>query len=313
MLRRTLALLISLSASTATASVTPADGWSATAVPSAAPGAFVGGMDFLPGGNVALFDGTSVVEVDPASGAVVQVLFTPNSLVFGSFVKTDPGGEFLLFGESSNQELIRIPLDGSPASVVTTITFNFDCAFESSHHALVSAAPGAFGTTDILRVDLASGTTDLIARLDGASGPVALDPQGNLYYGENSTRFPAPVGQQSVLRFSAAKVASAIGPSFLTNSDAQPFITGLTNPSDIVVDEEGDLFVSEGSEGSVRQYTPGGQPRDDVAFEGAFHSVGTLALFGTATPGRFRRRTSRTTPASSPRCRPTSSRSTTST
>lgn len=268
------------------ASITVENGWRASAISAAPGGAFIGGMDFLPNGNLALFDGTAIVEVDP-TGAPVGTIHTPPGVVFGSFVAVAPSGTFLLFGESSNQTITKVPLDGSPTTLVTSVLFNYDLVFESDTVAYLTAATGVFGTTDIFRLDIPNGTLDQIALVDGPSGPLAFDAHGNLYFGEGSIQFPAPTGQQVVRRFSQAQVDNAIGVGHLTTLDSQVFLTGFTNPADIVFDADGDLFVSDSADGFVRQFDRNGVLKDTVGQEAAFVATTNLALRGDAVVGRF--------------------------
>ena len=79
--------------------------------------AIVGGLARLPSGDLAVFDGASVVRVDPGSGAVIATLYVPPGPVFGAFLVVEPAGASVLFGESSNGALTRIPLDGSAPAV----------------------------------------------------------------------------------------------------------------------------------------------------------------------------------------------------
>jgi len=270
-----------------TAAVTAGAGWQATAVTAAPAGAFVGGMDFLPNGNLAIFDGAAIVEVNPSTGAVVGTIYTPAGPVFGSFVTVAPSGTFLLFGESSNQEITKVPLDGSPATLVTGVLFNYDLIFQSDDVAFLSAATGPFGTTDILRLDIPSGTTDTIAIVDGPSGPLAFGPNGDLFFGEGTISFPAPSGQQVVRKFTATQVDNAFGVGHLTTADSQVAITGVTLTHDMVIDEEGDLFISDSFDGFVRQYSQSGVLIGTVGQEAPFNAATSLALRGTDVAGRF--------------------------
>lgn len=272
----------------ALAAVVPSSGFQAQAVQAAPAGSFPAGLDVLPNGHVALFDGTAVVEVDPDTGQVVQPLYTPTGSVFGSFVAVDPAGQNLYFGESSNGTITRVPLGGGSPQVLATIAFNYDAAFSPAGDLFVAGAPIAFGTTQVYRVDLQTGTLDLVLDATGASGPIAFDAAGNLYYGENSASFPAPPGQQSLYRFTAAQVASAIGPTNLTLADGQALIPGLTVTSDLVIDEHGNLILSDSSAGTIDRFDPQGNALGTVAAETAFNSVTSLAFAGNGpNPDRF--------------------------
>lgn len=261
--------IAALAATPAFATTSPSPGWQRTTVGISPPGAFISGMDYLPNGNLAVFDGASIVEIDPASGNVIGTLYTPSGFVFGSFVKVAPGGSFLLFGESSTNGVWKVPLNGGAVSLVATIPFNFDAVFESDRVAFLSAAP-VFGQNQILRLDIDTGATDVIADFTGASGVIGRDSTGAIYYGEASSQWPSPQFQQDILKFDAAVVASAIGPSSLTETDATPIITGLTSINDLVIDSQGDLLVV---------YTTIGFP--EPTFLGEFHADGQLK--GTVT------------------------------
>ncbi len=269
------AALLPLVSPFAAAAVVPAAGFSVHAVAAAPAGAFPGGLDVLPNGHVALFDGQAIVELDPSTGAVVQTLHAPAAAVFGSFVRTDPTGTFLLFGESSAGTITRVPLDGSPATVVATIPFNYDCAFDAVGAAYVSASP-SFVTTQVFRVDLGSGGTDLILDMPGPSGPIAFDATNALYYADADPSFPPAAGAQTVFRFPAAKLAAATGPSHLTVADGAPFVTGLTAVPDLVFDGRGDLLLAD--DGELREYDAGGNPKRTVGAEAPFHAITTLAF-----------------------------------
>lgn len=283
----TAALSFLFVAPVAQAGLTTADGWQSTTVAGAPGGAFVGGMDFLPNGNLAIFDGAAIVEVDASNGAVIGTLYTPPVPVFGSFVTVAPSGTFLLFGESSNQEIIKVPLDGSPATVVANVFFNYDLVFQSDTSAFLTAATGAFGTTDIFHLDIPNGLLDTIAIVDGPSGPLAFDPDGNLYFGEGTIQFPPTQGHQVVRRFTATQVDNAHGAGHLTTIDSQIAITGLTLTHDLVIDEEGDVFVSDSADGFVRQYNKFGVLKGAVGQETPFNATTLLAKRGTAVQGRF--------------------------
>jgi hypothetical protein len=96
----------------------------------------------------------------------------------------------------------------------------------------------------------------VIAKLPGPSGPIAFMPGGMLVYGENSPVFPAPPGSGSLYGFTAQQVAAAVGPTWLTAADAQPIAGGLDVLTDLVVDAEGDLVVSDSIHGRILEIDP---------------------------------------------------------
>ncbi len=256
-------------------------GWSSESTPAAPAGAILGGMDVLANGNLAVFDGTAIVEVVPASGAVVRTIFTPPSPVFGSFVVIDPTDTYILFGESSSHDVHRVPLDGSPASVVANLWLNFACTFRGPDVAFITRANPSSSGTLIERLDVLTGQTDLIASVPGPSGPVAFDRNGDLFYGVNDTSFPAARGAQAIVRFDAAKVDAAIGPSALGAADASTFVVNQTAPYGFAFDDEGDLFVSDSIEATLKEYAPNGTFLSEVGFETSpTAAVGTMVFVG---------------------------------
>jgi hypothetical protein len=286
--RYSILAVAALAAPLAFATTSPSAGWLGQTVTAAPGGSFLGGMDWLPNGHVAIFDGTSIVELDPTNGNVVATLYTPAGFVFGSFVKVAPGGAFLLFGESSNQTITKVPLDGSAPSVVATVVYNYDLTFENDRVAFVSAAP-VWGQAQIVRLDIASGAVDLIADFLGASGALAFDASGTLYYGEAAASFPQPFMGQDIVAFDAAQVAGAIGPTFLTELDATPIVSGFTSINDIVVDAQGDLIVAYDILGFptpnyVSEYAPNGVLKNIITQSGPGGYLAPLA-YRKSDPG----------------------------
>lgn len=267
-------------ASPAYSDITTAPGFQNAFVTAAPAGAFTGGMDFLPSGNMAIFDGANVVECDPSSGNIVSILHAPSTTVFGSFVRTSIDGTFLLFGESSFGDIIRIPLDGSPSTVVANIPFNYACVFQSNDVAFITRPDSTWSNTYITRLDISSGVMGDIALVPGASGPVAFDESGNLYYGENSSAWPAPQGSQSIYRWSAVQVANAGRGSILTPSNGIVFAGGQTAPSSLAFDEEGDLLVSDSIDGVIYEIGNNGLIKGTIGSEAQFNSVTAITFIG---------------------------------
>ncbi len=290
-LRVSIALLcVAAAAGRVSAAVDVPDGFAVTSFSVAPAGALVGALDRLPNGRLALFDGVELAEIDPLTGSKVHSLHTPASTVFASFVRTDPTGTYALFGETSNHEIWRVPLAGGAATLVATIPYNYACWFRAPGRAVIAHGDASFQSTRIVELDVATGATDVIADVPGPSGPVAFDADGNLYYGTNDPSFPAPPHQQTVLRFAADAVLSALGPGSLTDTQATVFATGFTAISSFAFDGEGDLLVGDSIDGVVTEFGPDGAPKGALAVEshGSFPSVGPLAFVpGNATDAQF--------------------------
>jgi hypothetical protein len=190
-------------------------------------------LDGSPGTNVVLDD----------RGATQTLLALPAS-VFGSFLVQVTSSE-LLFGESTNGDVWRIPFAGGGApQVLANIALNYAAVPYDGTWALVSAKTSAAPSNDILALHLETGAIDQIAVAPGdASGPLAIDAQKNLYYATASTAFPPPPGGVDILRFDAAEVQGAFGPTQLTGSDATVVFPGLHTASSIALDADADLFA----------------------------------------------------------------------
>lgn len=187
------------------------------------------------------FDGVHVRTVPSAVGA--PPLLQLSAFVFPSFLLVDPSSSFAIAGESSSMNLWRIDLVNGGATVLANVSFNFDAALEGSSSLIVSAATCGFGCgNDLVRVDLASGATTTIGNVNGASGPLCFVAGGDLVYAQQSHLFPAPAGAVTLLRWSAATLASG---AFLTEANATVLASGLDGASDLAFDaRSGLLFVS---------------------------------------------------------------------
>lgn len=287
-----LAVASSLFALPAFASITPTEGFVNTPVTAAPGGTFLGGMDLRSPNSAVLFDGTSIVEIDTATGALLHTWYTPAGFVFGSFVAVAPSGDFMVFGESTNNTLRKIPFDGSPSSVIATVVFAYDIAFTSDRVAYVSSSP-SFVTNDVYRLDLDTGAVDLVAQTNGASGPLAVDASGDLLCSTAAGTFPPPAGAQKILRFTASQLAWASGPGVLSEIDGSIFTAGFTGIADMVLDEEGDLIASvdfDGLSGNrfLVEFFPNGTIRRTLGEAPPFEYAGALAFRGNgAAPAAF--------------------------
>lgn len=214
------------------------------------PGAtFLAASATLSGGEIVVFDGWTV-SVYFDDGSIQRELTSFQQFVFPSFVHIDPTESYALVGESSNGHVMQVSLTATSApEPLAILPFNYDAAFESSTHALVSAATCGFGCgNEIWRVDLFSGALELVVEVDGASGPLALDPAGNLYYGTSPSQFPPPPKPTRVLRWSAAELAQHL---VLGEADADVVGVGFAGAARMAIDPlGGDVFLMENNFGT---------------------------------------------------------------
>jgi hypothetical protein len=176
-----------------------------------------------------------------------RVLLRTATQVFGSFtIRIDRLR--LLFGETAidgSGRVWEVPLHGAPRRLAD-IAFNYDAVLWSEHIALVSAKTRGFPApdNDIMALDLRTGALDTVAVVSGASGPLAVDRAGSVYYATASPIIPTPPGTVDVVRYSAAQIAGALGPGHLTLADADRRYAGLDAAGRLALDDDGDLFVS---------------------------------------------------------------------
>ncbi len=197
----------------------------------------------LSSGERVVFDGLSVDLYDASGGFLLNLASLP-SFVFNSFVRVDPSESFAICGESSNHDIFKVALDGSGLSTLANVVYNFDAAFEDADNILVSAATCGFSCgNDLVRVNTTTGATTTIATLSGASGPIAVGSNGDVYYATVSGDFPAPPGSSSILRWSSAQVAAG---TLLGEGDATVLYAGLDGAAALELDPAyGNIFLAE--------------------------------------------------------------------
>lgn len=202
----------------------------------------------LSSGNRVFFDGMSIDLYD-GQGTWLQNLDTFPSYVYASFVVIDPTETFAIVGESSNMDLFRVPLDGSGKGWLANLVFNYDAAFEDASHVIVSQSIGWGNPNNLVRLNVDTGATQLVASVDGPSGPVAVDASGALFYGTVSPIFPAPPGSSSIITWTSAQTH---GTTLLTESEATVFCAGLDAAASMAIDPVyGNVFLAESVYGST--------------------------------------------------------------
>jgi hypothetical protein len=213
-----LALLLALACVTANAAALYSPGLNTIDIALSFPsGGFVGGFDVLPNGNYLINDGRNIREIS-RTGQPDTTLYTFTSSVYGSFVRYNPSNGKVYFGESSNGVISAFTYTNpSDVAAITTIANNFDIDFRNG----LPYAVGCDSSWSHSSIYLIGGSTnDLIATCLGPSGPLAFDSAGNLVY------IPASYDvTTSIIKWSSAQIAGAIGPSSLTGASATPLAT----------------------------------------------------------------------------------------
>lgn len=240
--RSALALGLAIALSPVVSAQTTAQGYSAT-------------FQSLPGSansiavvenGVAWFDGISLQYDEP--GQPTRALLTFPAFRFGSFTLPIGNGD-LLFAESSNGQLWRVPIDPlRTPRLLTTIQFAYDAVTIGTGVAVVSAKTGGFSSAqnDLLAVDLVTGAQSTIGVVPGASGPLALTPERELVYATAPLTFPPPPQSVEVVRWNAAQWSLALnGGLVLTRANAQLVVAGLDSAGDLAVDSDDDLFLAD--------------------------------------------------------------------
>lgn len=185
-----------------------------------------GNLFYFASGNFGGGPETRLFERTSASGFATAVdLFSYGSQVSGSFVKVNAGTVY--FGENSTGTIRSISAGGGAATLLGTVTGNYDAAFRGSD--LFLSANPASNDNKVYRF-LPGGQLDTVLDTGGDfSGPITFDSAGNLLYG--ATNFASVNG--GIYSFSAAQVSAALDAnpsahdgSFNLSSGTQLFANG---------------------------------------------------------------------------------------
>jgi hypothetical protein len=170
-------------------------------------GAFPGGLEYSPQGHPIAYD-TGSGEIQLHAGGAPTSLARFDPPVFGSFLVLHPDGDRVIFAESTASNVYSVPLSGSGAVLLDNINLAYDLVFDSDGRGLVSAPdPDTGNRIVLLDADSLAANQEVVTGIPGFSGPLTLDPDGNLYY--LTADFETP-GMQSFHRIAAATVQGAI-------------------------------------------------------------------------------------------------------
>lgn len=239
------------------------------------------------------FDGMNVQLTPP--GQSPRTLLTMSGLAFGSFL-VQTSSNRVLFGHTgvgpagSNDAVWSLPLQGpAPALPLAMVPFNYDATMLAPNTVLLSARLGGFAaaSNELLVLDLTTGSTQVVASVPGASGPVAVATNGDIFYATGYAGFPPLPGTAEVLRFPRQQFNAAIASATVLGlADAQLVMSGLDAVSDFAFDDDGDLLFVDWWNGRVSEVSDAaGQPWLAVVIDyGAANVTATALQFvpGTA-------------------------------
>ena len=193
----------------------------------------VGGLALSLRGETIVSEGGEI-RIHSEDGPLVLATFQPG--VFGSFLPLDPGGRSVWFGESSHHNLYRVPLNGSGPELIDRIEFNFDMAF-APHDAPAEIAGKGFisglgaspdNSLWLLDDDPETSNVEIVAGISPFSGPLTFDREGNLYLATTGlTDSRTGMASEKLVRFSAARIAGAIGGNTLQFADGETLRMGM--------------------------------------------------------------------------------------
>ena len=242
----------------------------------------------LADGRYVTFDGLSF-DLYAGDGTWQSNLGSISSFMWPSFVEVDPTGSYVVAGESTNGNLFKVQLNGAGVTLLAKLVFNFDLAWDVTPGlAYVSAGLGGWGAgNDIVRLDLATGATTIVAHVQGPSGPIAVNSLGDLSYVTQYEGFdwPPPLGQESLIRWDDAELDAG---ALLSESDADYLSSGLDGGSSMISDGADILFLAHtnfaGDVNEIYQFSPTGDLLDTVAT--TLTHVANLELIGSG-PSTF--------------------------
>lgn len=238
-------------------------------------------------GDRVVFDGLTV-ELYDGTGQLLGILGNLPSFVYASFVELDPTESYALVGESSNGDIFRVPLDGSGMSLLTNLFLNYDADFEDAQHVIVShSSCGAGCPNNLVRVNVNTGAGTLVATVPGPSGPVAVAPNGDLYYGTVHPSFPPPPRSSDILYWSTAQTHGSLP---LTEQDATTCCRDLNSAVSLAIDPVfGNVFIAESIWGRPsRIHEIGKESGDKIeTVVTSANWIANLELIQGGSPGHF--------------------------
>jgi hypothetical protein len=222
------------------------------------------GLAFVPGGfgDWLTMEGSDVAKRSSAGGDLGTVYTGLDPLAFGSFVTAQAGGVLAAAGQTGSGpdfpgDVHVFRLDGTDAGSFG-LAGNYDAAFDPVSGMLFVSGLNGLSENALWAVDpdLDSpgfGGAIQVGAIGGNSGPLAFDPQGNLFVGTSAVDLDGNgVGDfdSGIVAFNAAEVADVLanpGTSLLSDGlwDVILADAPFQNVADLTTDSEGDLIYHD--------------------------------------------------------------------
>lgn len=188
----------------------------------------------------------------------VQVLASFEPALYGSFVVVSRDGSSVYFGESSEWNIYRVPMEGGNPQLVDHLQFAFDLAFDDTGKGFVSALRNnPANEIVLLDGDPVAENQAVITNIPGVSGPIEFDDKGNLYYG--TADFSGNPIRQTLHRFTRAQVEDGVEGDPIDFSEGEVLLEDMDGFYNLLWHED-KLYFSElgfgSGMGTVRMIEP---------------------------------------------------------
>lgn len=211
------------------------------------------------GNQVAVWGSNFAEILDRSSGSVLSNLDRPVAYfqylsglgvsAFNSFTAFDPSGNSVWVGFTTtgnvDDRIFEVTYQGGTWTWNhrATLAGNFELEFSPSGQPFISANPGGMGSgnaTLYLLDTTGANQHDPIALVGGYPAGLAFDAAGNLYYATDFLFGPP----EQLVKYTAAQVAGAIGPTQLTLGDAAKLADLEYGAYDTEVDAQGRVLFT---------------------------------------------------------------------
>ena len=256
--------------------------------------AVVASASFTDGSYLA-YDGWTLDRIS-SGGLVLDRITTFPVFGFASFVTVSEDGNTAYLGESSFGVIHEVDLATGATAPLATIPGNYDLALDvTPGFAYVASnifdadfgAGVVLSPNEVQRIDLNTGTTELVASYTGFSGPLSVNEFGDLFAAQLPDSFAFPPDGTRALLFDDASLDSG---TVQSDSDAIVFVDQLDGLSSMEYDAgKGQLFLVEtgtgpaGADSIVWRVDAGGTIQEEVFGATGYHSGLELVDTGAGT------------------------------